>query len=66
MRRRAGIFEFAGFHGDILQLGPAQQVTIVHPLSNYTYRAHYTAFVRVDFIGGRSDVVSAAGSHGLD
>ena len=62
----AGVFEQAGFHGDILQLGPLQQFAIVDGLRNYANRADNAALIGVNLVGRRGNVVSAAGADGLD
>src|SRR5450432_1564830 len=62
----AGIFEFADFQELRLELRPAHEVAIVHPLGNHADGADYAAVVGVNFVGGRGNVVSAAGAHGFN
>src|SRR6185503_20022720 len=62
----AGVLELADFQQFRLELGPAHQVAVVDPLSNDANRTHHAAAIRIDLVGSRGDVVSAARANCLD
>src|SRR5271170_66311 len=64
--RIPSILELSGLDDDIFQLGPLQQIPIVHPLRDHADRANDTALIGINLVRGRGNIVGAAGTHGLD
>src|SRR5207249_6561362 len=65
-RGRAGVLEGACLEGDVLQLGPAEQVSIIDPLGNHSNGAHDAAVIGINLVGGRCHIIGAARAHAFN